>query len=360
MGLSGRCENLGAAKMTLITRCPKCQNDFLVTLEQLRMHEGLVRCGACLNIFDAKAHLESDLPTLTARAQESAQNMRAAEMVPDTTRVAPEAAVLRFRSDMSEPAYESLHAPVHEPAYESLREPARKSVSASDPPERPEPSMTVRADVPSHVVSSMRVDPPMRADPSMRADPPMRAPTAGSRSGTRAPDFLHHEEGPGLAIRLVWMIASVLALLGLIGQGVYIYRNDIATSLPFVRPALNSMCAKLGCDVSLVRHPERIAIEASSLQQSPAQIQDGQATELSLRITMRNRYNKNQPWPHLSLELKDASGAMLVRKNIAPHQYLPSTLIDQPFAAGQEVNLLIPVTASGLQINGFQLNTFFP
>jgi hypothetical protein len=45
---------------------------------------------------------------------------------------------------------------------------------------------------------------------------------------------------------------------------------------------------------------------------------------------------------------------------MAPYQYLPSSLSDQAFAAGQEVNLSLPVTVTGLQINGFQLDKFFP
>ncbi len=54
--------------MSLVTRCPKCQSDFMVSLEQLRVHDGLVRCGQCTNIFDGQTALESALPTLTQRA----------------------------------------------------------------------------------------------------------------------------------------------------------------------------------------------------------------------------------------------------------------------------------------------------
>ena len=52
--------------MSLVTRCPKCQSDFVVSLEQLRAHEGLVRCGQCKHIFDGETALLSNLPTLTS------------------------------------------------------------------------------------------------------------------------------------------------------------------------------------------------------------------------------------------------------------------------------------------------------
>jgi predicted Zn finger-like uncharacterized protein len=49
----------GAARMMppLATRCPNCQAVFRVIVDQLRLREGLVRCGACATVFDATADL---------------------------------------------------------------------------------------------------------------------------------------------------------------------------------------------------------------------------------------------------------------------------------------------------------------
>ena len=40
--------------MRSITHCPSCQTEFFVTEEQLNQHQGQVRCGQCLYVFDAK------------------------------------------------------------------------------------------------------------------------------------------------------------------------------------------------------------------------------------------------------------------------------------------------------------------
>jgi hypothetical protein len=176
----------------------------------------------------------------------------------------------------------------------------------------------------------------------------------------RQPDFLTADEEPGIFGNILWGLAGTLALLVLLGQGLFWYRNDIATRLPIAQPLLASLCMRLGCELSLNRHLERISIDGSTLQQVAGQTQDGLPTEMMLRFTMRNRYDMSQPWPHLSVELKDASGTTVVRKIIAPHQYLPPSLVDQAFAAGQELNLSLPVSVTGLQINGFQLDKFFP
>jgi predicted Zn finger-like uncharacterized protein len=334
--------------MSLITRCPKCQNDFLASLDQLRMHEGLVRCGTCSNIFDAYSHLETELPTLTRRASDTDEHVAAAHFTAPVTADPDHGSEFDTIADnLRHPEFQEpvIHYP--EPSLRGLRD------------EESEPAVLRHRTSPTH--ESTMASQPVLDEPSISLRGESRSRGADTTSfGRRPPDFLTEAEGPGALVRLFWGMLSLLALLGLLAQGVYIYRNDIATQAPFLQPVLTVLCAKLNCDVSLSRHLERISIEASSLQQSAGQTPEGQPVELSLRLTMRNRYDKNQPWPHLSLELKDASGATVVRKTIAPYQYLPPTLVDQPFAAGQEVNLLIPVTVTGLQINGFQLDKFFP
>ncbi len=45
--------------MSFATRCPNCNALFRVSEEQLRSHDGLVRCGDCRHVFDARSRLEA-------------------------------------------------------------------------------------------------------------------------------------------------------------------------------------------------------------------------------------------------------------------------------------------------------------
>jgi len=45
---------------SFITQCPHCQVKFKLTESQLNAAKGSVRCGACLNIFNAKEHLTAN------------------------------------------------------------------------------------------------------------------------------------------------------------------------------------------------------------------------------------------------------------------------------------------------------------
>ena len=46
----------------MLTRCPHCNASFRVSKNQLQAAQGKVRCGACMEVFDASKHLLQDDP----------------------------------------------------------------------------------------------------------------------------------------------------------------------------------------------------------------------------------------------------------------------------------------------------------
>lgn len=61
--------------MRAVTHCPACQTEFFVTDEQLNKHNGQVRCGQCLHVFDARAEFVEPAEVLEDNAPEpSAEN----------------------------------------------------------------------------------------------------------------------------------------------------------------------------------------------------------------------------------------------------------------------------------------------
>jgi len=47
--------------MSLVTTCPSCGTIFRMVREQLDASDGWVRCGHCMEVFDAKTNLSNDL-----------------------------------------------------------------------------------------------------------------------------------------------------------------------------------------------------------------------------------------------------------------------------------------------------------
>ena len=298
--------------MSLVTRCPKCQSDFVVSLEQLRAHEGLVRCGQCKHIFDGETALLSNLPTLTSLVSTpSAVAQRTTQP-----------AVLRHRERQASDTVPFITDPV-------LIDPPEPTA-----PERPEPTISVQGEA------------------RLRGDV--------SAAGRTQPEFLSdHEDTSGLKT-LIWSFASFFALIAVLIQLAYVYRNDLATSIPSLKPTLSTLCESLKCEVSLVRHLDRITIDGSSLERSSEPQVEGRAAVVMLAFSMRNRLTQPQPWPHLLVELKDASNTPVVRKRLSPMDYLPTQFKDKPFQPNQELNLRLPIEVTGLQITGFQLTRYFP
>jgi hypothetical protein len=161
-------------------------------------------------------------------------------------------------------------------------------------------------------------------------------------------------------IAWLWLLGCLLGLIVLGLQAVYVYRTSIAAAVPALRPALESVCRQLGCEVGYARRLERISFTASSLQppSGAAGIDDGRM-RLVLAVTMRNRYDKPQPWPALVLQLTDLSDTVVVRKVILPENYLPPGT-QGPFPAGGEQSITVPLQVVGLHVNGYQLDKFFP
>ena len=380
--------------MSLVTRCPKCQSDFMVSLEQLRVHQGLVRCGSCTHIFDGHAALESQLPVLTQRAEHFRETLATS-----VEKLAP-AAQTTARGDgqtfsppvRQEPSPEqrsglnrvpnrlSVQAPAQAASAPSvLRRRAQTGAELEPEPEEPfsalqperkprfgresifEQTPTYGREPTLDRASGMDTEPTFEREPALRVQGEARL-RGESRlaAGRGTPDFLIDETPLDGLRRGLWLLLAVLAGALLVLQLMYVYRNELVTRMPSLLPMARAACVQLKCEVSFVRHLERITIDSTALEQLAVTQAEGQASSLTLKFSMRNRFDKIQPWPHLSVELKDASGTPVLRKVLAPESYLPESMVARPFAAQQEVHISVPLVVNGLQISGVQLNRFFP
>ena len=163
-----------------------------------------------------------------------------------------------------------------------------------------------------------------------------------------------------------------IAVAVLAVQLAYVYRAQLANQFPELRPTLESLCVQAGCTVPYAREIRQIVIVSSALRtQTPSANTRGasvpanaqaaaDAGRVALHLVMRNTYDKPQEWPTLVLTLTDFAGALIARKKIAPAQYLPADLLAQPFAAGAEVSIRLPLNVNaGVRINGYQIDKFF-
>ncbi len=395
--------------MSLVTRCPKCASEYDVTADQLKLHDGLVRCGECSYVFDGFASLVESLPTLTRKvSQAELPTQKVAPATPVAPAPTPSAspnpnpnpshALVRedfasspapkpASSDSIEPSFSPSKpmAPVVNdgpfiPSVDRLASVARQAQSDS----RQEPAFAISS---SPQVSSTS-EPALGELPQASQDrepalgaigaaqPDLSAPHAApvriegearlrgedpSATGRTVPEFLEDEDEPEPEGRsLLWLVGSIALALVLVIQAMVVYRNDIVASAPSLRPLLVTLCQPFGCDVSHVRQINRIFIVGSSLQQAPTTQGPLDQRDYVLRLTLQNRAAYPQPWPTLMLTLRDASGTPVVRKAFLPSQYLQPALLAGPMRARQEANVAIELTVDGVNVSGYELDRFFP
>ncbi|RZT41102.1 DUF3426 domain-containing protein [Cupriavidus agavae] len=137
---------MAAAK--LVTRCPACRTAFRLVADQLRLRQGLVRCGQCDTVFDAREHL-IEVP-VRASAETAPAPAAASPETPPVTTTPPAApavtlaAALAHAERMQDSAQtrdqQAPFDPGYDPGYEV---PALDSPTTmmSEPEPEPEPAL---------------------------------------------------------------------------------------------------------------------------------------------------------------------------------------------------------------------------
>lgn len=144
-----------------------------------------------------------------------------------------------------------------------------------------------------------------------------------------APDFLRHTREreqartprgriavPGS--KRTWLgLAAGLLGLGILVQGVYLARSQIAGNMPVLRPVLEAACAPFGCDVPPWRDLEALRIDSSQLQK-----EDESSDVYLLAVTLRNQGRATTALPAIELVMTDLQDQLLLRRVLPPAEYL--------------------------------------
>jgi predicted Zn finger-like uncharacterized protein len=164
--------------------------------------------------------------------------------------------------------------------------------------------------------------------------------------------------GPRLESRLsagLWTVGCFSLVLLLALQLGFVYRGELATRAPALRPWLQAVCRPLGCTVPLVGYANLISIESSELA-----AERGATGLFTLVAVLRNRAAFTQAHPALELTLTDLQDRPLARRVLAPKDYLEDVSVrDAGFAGNSEYNLRVHIDAAELGAAGYRLYAFY-
>lgn len=154
----------------------------------------------------------------------------------------------------------------------------------------------------------------------------------------------------------LYAAATIALLLLFAGQLAWHYRDVLSAHLPSTRPLLARMCGIGGCEIKPLRDIRWLSIDASDLQADPAH-----KGLLILTATLRNRAPYAVAFPHLELTLTDGQDTVVVRRALAPSEYLGGTQDAAAGIAGNgEVAVKLFVDASATQQSGYRVYLFYP
>lgn len=357
----------------MLTRCPGCETTFRVTAEQLKARHGQVRCGACQKVFNALDTLV-EAPAIIATPVPPAEEAATA-VVNDATSSAPDAmnagAIDATYPDQEAPssadeppeteaaiAAEVL-AEAHPPLEDSTVLPAE---SASPPSE-----LGIDSEIAAEATATSSTETGAELSPEPPAELASVASTSVESMGAPAADLPEADrfadpnlvaplltEPPRRTRRWPWLLGAIMALATLALQVAMHFRTEIVVLHPETRPAFLAACDLFACQLRLPRKAALMSIETSDLHPDA----DGR---LTLSATLKNRAPFAQEYPALELTLTDTADRALVRRVLAPADYLsPRLLPDTGLAAGKEVPVDLSIEATEVAAAGYRLYLFYP
>lgn len=214
-------------------------------------------------------------------------------------------------------------------------------------------------------------DAPAEARPARRGKSRRRsgsaAETAGDADGIAQgdaaaepapePAFLRESRRPR-GFSIVFGGGSLLLALLLLLQSAVMFRTELVTRWPQLRPQLVTLCDLYGCNVGWPTRAELLAVVGTELQAVPG------TDILELTAVVRNRASFRVALPAVEVTLTDTTNRTLARKVFAPVDYLassgePSSRISEGLGAGSDYVVKIVFEARGLNAAGFVVYPFY-
>jgi hypothetical protein len=156
----------------------------------------------------------------------------------------------------------------------------------------------------------------------------------------------------------LYAIAIVVLVLLIVAQAIFHFRDAIAAHSPPARRVLQALCDAAGCTIHPLRDAAMgyLSIEASDLQADPAH-----RGLLILTATLRNRAAWALSYPYLELTLTDAQDRVVVRRALAPADYVRGTAdLQGGISPNGEVAVKVFIDASATTQAGYRLYMFYP
>ena len=356
--------------MRSITRCPACETQFFVSEVQLNKHDGKVRCGQCLYVFDAKAQFVAidDTPVAETTLTETSA-------IDTTLAIAPIDADLAqiVNAESAESNNPAASQTNNQTSIDQNQASFAEEVELSASPEDIQAFATETAhSFDNHIPTNQNIennaitinDDDFNGDTESQFDAEQiknlnditkLSILADNQTNyfddLAGKDKLTTKNAIKKSYRWLWLIGAFVLLVSAAAQSLYFLRHDIAIYYPNVKPYLVKACQQLGCSVNLPKQIEWIVIDDSDMQEDTN-------TEGVMHLSSRliNKAGFNLAYPNLELTLTDVEDNPTLRRVFKPAEYLPAdTNIASGLKAGEEIKIKLAITTEGEAVAGYRI-----
>lgn len=398
----------------MFTVCPKCALTLAVTATDLRVAQGYVRCGRCLNVFNALARLSEERPAAVPEPpdgsaggttdqvaaleqSESPEDPASPEQAASTEPPADPPAPSAIDDDTGEIEIEldpsivvtsarPPIAPAEVVARENLaREPDTPTPPAGSLQAIPAPTRTASpvpapAAAPAPAPAAAPAPAPLATrvtesltqptsaapqesrghvlhDPVAPPADPSSAPTEQAAAVQETNTAPEGHEGtfelvtPRPRAGLAWKLGAGALVVALALQIINHYRDVLAAS-PALAGPLSTIYSALG-----VKLAPRWNLHAYDVHQLGASVAGAAAGEIVVRASVKNSASRAQPLPLLRVTLQDRFGNRIAARDVPPGDYLPSSVAPSSLlAAGGRVDATMVFVDPGPQAVGFEID----
>ena len=270
---------------TTQTRCPHCSVAFHITNTQLAAAAGKVRCGICLDLFDANENACAPAADPTLPADDLDREY------PDLT------PTLNQDQDQDKtdqiPGQEELH--INDPA-----DPEPGTPESGTPPTESKRTDLVDNQQSYHYRQLDTLANTLQ-DQNLLS-------TSRSESGS-----------PGL-IRWAMYLLIISGIGLLLIQLLFFTSADLSQKERY-RPTLQMVCGLLGCPITPLRDIRLIRADALVVQDHPTR-----KNALHIDVVLTNRASFAQAFPKLQLQFEDLKGNVVAKRTFQPEEYLQGQL----------------------------------
>jgi predicted Zn finger-like uncharacterized protein len=366
---------------SFVTQCPHCQTSFRVSHAQLSVARGVVRCGSCLQVFNAAKQLleqragkeavepvAPDIVEPPAQRAISQKQWSATELDLDSLDLDEELARLEQREiqpttefgrhrenglSARRDSVEHDDEPWSDSLFSESAADRAQAVEADQPETQTEPGKHSRTE-PSFSLEPVDLDDEPQA-PQLRLNDPLDMPLHHDRlSATDAPDDdlppivplrKRHERSEATeradalqdltddplqldwqrrrspwGRRLFWLLLVLLGAAALAGQYIAYHFDELARQDQY-RPWFQQLCPQLGCTV-----PSKVDIAKIKSSNLVVRSHPEFNGALVVDAIIYNRAPFSQPFPLLELRFADLNGHLIASRRFKPGEYLNGDL----------------------------------